>query len=231
MTDRASTATNGSFRRNVVTTGVEILVNIALPVAIFDLSRTQLGEAQALLASSAPPLAWSILEFIRRRRVDALSMLVLTGIVLSFIAFFGGGGVRALQLREKLVTGLIGLIFLGSAAIRRPLIFYLARATMMRSSPVKAAQFSALRHDPRFKGATLTLTLAWGFGLVIECALAVALTYVLPMEQFLLIGPVLGYGYLGGLTLWTIWFARRRIGAPLRVAVAAAEQASAVGGA
>ena len=152
-------------------------------------------------------------------------MLVLTGIVLSLIAFLGGGGVKALQLRETLVTGLIGLIFLGSAAIGRPLIYYLARATMMRTSPAKAAQFTALRHAPVFRRAALIMTLVWGMGLVVECALAIALTYVLPVEQFLVVGPVLGYGYIGALTLWTIWFARRRIGGPLNAAVEAAAQA------
>ena len=67
------------------------------------------------------------------RRLDALSLLVLAGIVLSLLAFFGGGGPRMLQLREKLVTGVIGLAFLASAAVGRPLIYELARAGMARS--------------------------------------------------------------------------------------------------
>ncbi|HEX3985678.1 MAG TPA: hypothetical protein VHX13_03625 [Acidobacteriaceae bacterium] len=60
------------------------------------------------------------MEFVRRRRLDAMSLRVITGIALSLLAFLGGGSVPFLQLRENIVTCLIGLVFLGSAAIIRP---------------------------------------------------------------------------------------------------------------
>jgi hypothetical protein len=201
---------------------VKILVNFLLPFMIFGLAKSPLGEAYALVASSAPPLAWSIVEFVRQRRIDALSLLVLTGIALSLVAFFGGGGVRFLQLRERLVTGLIGLIFLGSAAIGRPLIYYLARASITRSSPARALHFGAIRDTPIFRRTMLTMTLAWGVGLVVECAVAVTLTYVLTAKQFMLAGPIVGYGSTGLLTLWSYWYARRRITAPMRASIEAA---------
>jgi len=200
---------------------VKILVNFLLPFLIFDLARSQLGEAYALIASSAPPLIWSIVEFARQRRVDALSVLVLTGIALSLVAFFGGGGVHFLQLRERLVTGVIGLLFLGSAAIGRPLIYYLARASITRVSPVRALHFTAIRDTPIFRRTMLTMTLAWGVGLVVECAAAVTLTYVLTAKQFMLAGPIVGYGSTGLLTLWSYWYARRRITASMRASIEA----------
>ena len=89
---------------------IEALVNFVAPFLIYDLSKGRLGDVHALMASSAPPIAWSIIEFVRRRRVDALSLLVLGGIALSLLAFAGGGGARFLQLRENLVGGLIALI-------------------------------------------------------------------------------------------------------------------------
>ncbi len=201
----------------------EALVNVAAPLAIYSLLQTRLGDAQALLAASGPPLAWSIIEFIWRRKLDAVALLVLTGIALSLLAFAGGGGVKALQLREKLVTGLIGLIFLGSVAIGRPLIYYLSRATISRTSKAKAAQFETLRHDQAFRRAMLIMTLVWGFGLTAECALSIALTYVLSVKQFMVVGPVVGYGMLAVWTAWTIWFARRRIGPAMLEAQAQAE--------
>ncbi|MEO7681799.1 MAG: VC0807 family protein, partial [Sphingomonas sp.] len=92
---------------------VEALVNFILPYLIYTVAEARLGEVGALLASSAPPILWSIFEFARHRRLDALSVLVVAGIALSLLAMLGGGGVRFLQLREKLVTGVIGLAFLG----------------------------------------------------------------------------------------------------------------------
>ena len=206
---------------------VEILVNFVLPFLIYDLSKQALGDAHALLASSAPPLAWTIVEFARKRRVDALSMLVLAGIALSLLAFVGGGGVRFLQLREKLVTALIGLIFLGSAAIGRPLIYQLARATIMRRSPSEIESFEAMRDNAFFRRTMMVMTLVWGAGLVAEAVVASVLVFVLSIQEFLLIGPLIGYGAAGALMLWTVWYRARqmRLGAARRAA-AAAEAAS-----
>ena len=129
------------------TIGIEVLVNLVLPYLIYIQTEAHIGQVHALLASSLPPILWSGVEFARRRRIDAMSLLVLAGIALSLLAFLGGGSVRFLQLREKLITGLIGLVFLGSAAIGRPLIYQLARAGMMRKSPSEAARLEGLRDN------------------------------------------------------------------------------------
>lgn len=212
-------------RANGAGIGVEALVNFIGPFVIYSLAKPHLGDANALLASSGPPIAWSIIEFARKRRVDALSMLVLAGIALSLLAFIGGGGVR---FREKLVTGLIGLIFLGSAAIGRPLIYQLARATSMRRSASEAQELEAMRDNVHFRRTMTIMTLVWGSGLVAEAAVACTLIFALSIPQFLVVGPLIGYGTMGLLALWTLWFARRqrRLGAARRAAAAEAEAAA-----
>src|ERR1700733_12128843 len=147
---------------------IELLVNIALPYVIYVRAEADMGQVRALLAASLPPILWSGIEFARKRRIDAVSILVLAGIVLSLLAFLGGGSVRFLQLRENLVTGLIGLVFLGSAAIGRPLIYQLARAGKLRESPAEAARFESLRVNPRFRRSMTIMTLVWGFGLLAQ---------------------------------------------------------------
>jgi intracellular septation protein A len=198
-------------RRNAPGAAVEILVNFALPFLIFVVARPSLGDVHALMAASAPPIAWTILEFARKRRIDALSLLVLLGIVLSFLAFLGGGGARFLQLRERLVTVAIGLVFLGSAAIGRPLIYQLARATMRRKSPAEAESFEALRESVVFRRAMMVMTLVWGTALVVESAISCVLVFTLTVPQYLLVSPIVGYAALGALTAWTFSYAKRRI--------------------
>src|ERR1700688_1505828 len=86
--------------------GLEILVNVVAPFTVYHFAEHRIGEVNALLASMLVPLLWSLLEFVRRRRIDTLSMLVLGSIALSLLAFIGTGSARVLQLRENFVTGL-----------------------------------------------------------------------------------------------------------------------------
>jgi hypothetical protein len=190
--------------------GVEALVNFIGPFVIYTLAQPALGDVLALIASSAPPIAWSLIGFIRVGRVDALSLIVLTGIALSLLAFVGGGGVRFLQLRERLVTGLIGMIFLGSAATGWPLMYYLARAATMRRSASEAQTLEALRDDIHFRRTMLVMTLVWGFGLVADAAVTSVRVFALSIRQFMVVNGVVGYAALAALGLWTAWYGRRR---------------------
>lgn len=187
----------------------ELVVNVALPWLLYDQLAPAFGDVIALLASSAPPLLWALVEFGRRRKVDALSVLVMAGIVLSLLAVAGGGSAKFLQLRENLVTALIGLAFLASTALRRPLIYQLARAQLMRRSAQDATEFEANRDAPAFRRTMTVLTLVWGFGLVASAALACVLVFTLTISDYLLVSPFVGYGIMGALALWSAWYARR----------------------
>jgi hypothetical protein len=216
------------LRKNAGHLLVEALVNVILPLAIYNYAEAPLGEVKALLASSGPPILWSLVEFARHRRVDALSLLVVSGIVLSLLAMIGGGGLRFLQLREKLVTAGIGLVFLGSAAFGKPLIYQLARATMRRKSEADAQEFEALQVHAGFRRTMMVMTLVWGLGLLADAAVSVVLVFALSIREYLIVNPILGYGTMGALGLWTTLYAHRarRRGEVRRAAAEAAQLAA-----
>lgn len=189
--------------------GREIVVNIALPFALYQLTHNSLGDVNALIASSAPPTLWSIAEFIRHRRADALSLLVLFGIALSVLAYIGGGSIKLLQLRERLVTIVVAFVFLGSAAIGRPLMYELVRAFLARSNSPDLERVQSLRDNSFFKRGMTIMTLVWGFGLLADAALSILLVLVLPISAYLVVSPIVGYVTIGSLTLWNLWFGRR----------------------
>jgi hypothetical protein len=204
-----STAMNRQLGSRIGPIAIEVGINFGLPILIYDHVAPHSGDFVALLASSLPPLLWSIAEFVRGRRVDALSVLVLAGIALSLLAMLGGGSARFLQLRENLVSALIGLVFLGSAAIRRPLIYQLARAGLARKSPNEVAAFEAKRDLPHFRRIMTTMTLVWGIGLLASSALACALVFALSIHDYMIVSPFVGYGSMAALGLWTVWYRRR----------------------
>jgi hypothetical protein len=215
-------------RTNLPKAALEIGVNFALPYVIYSAAHARLGDVGALIASSAPPLAWGVAEFLRRRRIDALSLLALAGIVLSMIAFIGGGGVRFLQLRERLVTAMIGTVFLISALIGKPLIYQLAKARLRRGGA--AAQLGVLKRledGPQFRRVMMITTVAWGVALVGESAACGVMVFTLSIKTYMIASSILGYSALGLMTAWTFWYMRRRITA-LAVAAMAAQGGAAV---
>ena len=189
--------------------GLEVVVNFLLPFLIYDHWRDSLGDVKALMASSIPPILWSVVEFARLRKVDAMSVLVIAGIVLSLLAFIGGGGVKVLQLRENLVTGLIGLVFLGSAAIGKPVVYELARASMMRKGPDGAAELEAVRDNIHVRRVMTVCTVVWGGGLVAICGVCCALVFMVSIKTYLLINGPVSYGLAGLIIAWNVWYVAR----------------------
>lgn len=186
---------------------LELAVNFLLPWLAYRFALPHLGETGALIASAVPPIIWSLIELVRFRRVDALSVMVVAGIVLSVAAMALGGSPRMLLLRESLVSGAVGVVFLLSLPMRRPLIFYLARATVAREMEGGAERFEALwRERPALVTAMRLMTLVWGVGLTGETALRAWMALTWPIERFLVVSPFIGYGIYGALTLWTLWY-------------------------
>ena len=221
------------LRNNGVTILREGGINVVLPYLIYSYTQPQYGDVNGLIASSAPPILWSIIEFARHRRVDVLSIFVLLGIVLSLLAFVGGSGAKFLQLREKLVTVFFAVVFLGSAVIGKPIIYELARAGMKRNNDTaELERFEKVRNEAGFRRTMTTMTLVWGFGMLADALLSIALVYAISIKQYLIVSPVLGYTTMGSLALWTFWFARRRRaqGEAMRAAAAQSESAASSAG-
>ncbi len=189
--------------------GPDLIVNVGLPFLIYILMAPHAGDLRALLAASVPPILWGLGELAVHRRIDAISLLSVAGIALSLLALLGGGSVRWLQLREKLATGLIGVALLGSCLVGQPLLLKLVEAGAARGDGERARRFHALKETADFRRHLTLATLVWGVVLILDVGVSAALIFVLPISTYLLVNPLLGYATMGGLALWTLWYARR----------------------
>jgi hypothetical protein len=187
---------------------LELIVNLVLPWATYTLLVPHTSEFTAIAWSAAPPALWSLLELALHRKLDALSVLVLAGIALSLVALAFGGSPRMLMVRENLFTIPIGLAFLFSLGLKKPLIYYAAAATMARSSPEQLAAFEAAWQRPIVTRSLRVISLVWGVGLVAQGLLLGWMAWTWPIPTFLWASPVIGYGILAILGLWT-WYYRR----------------------
>jgi hypothetical protein len=188
---------------------LELTVNLLLPWVTYRLAQPWWGETGGLIASAVPPVIWSLVELVRFRRADAVSLTVLFGIVLSIGAMAIGGDPRMLLLRESLGSGAIGVTFLLSLLLRRPTVFYLTRAFIAREMTNGAAHIDMLWHErPAFASAMRVLTATWGIGLTGETLLRAWMAWHWPIERVLFVSPFVGYGIFGGLLVWTFWYRR-----------------------
>jgi hypothetical protein len=188
---------------------VEVLVNFVLPWVCYRIALQSMGETGALILSAVPPITWSLLVIVWFKRLDAVSLLIVAGILLSLLAMTFGGSPRLLLLRESMVTGLVGGALLVSMLCPKPLMYYLAESTTAKHSPEEAGQFSMLWTRPGFVRIMYVTSWVWGTALISEAALRAILAWTIPVDRFLLLSPLISYSIYFALIGWTFWFVRR----------------------
>jgi hypothetical protein len=111
---------------------------------------------------------------------------------------------------RSLQGAIIGLCFLVSAVIGRPIMFYIVRQAVTASARDNRARFEAAI-AAGFGRVFTTATLVWGSGLIVASILHVALALVLRHDTFLLISPVIGIAIDVLLIGWSTRYIARQI--------------------
>src|SRR5438105_9104342 len=121
--------------------GPSILINGVAPYFIYFVlhHQFQVAELPALLATSIPPLLDALVGIVRWRRIDFLAGFVLftIGLAVGLIAL--GGDPRLYLIRESFITAGIGLAFILSNPLPRPLGFFFARYFMAGNDQARLA--------------------------------------------------------------------------------------------
>lgn len=188
-----------------------LLVNFALPWLAYRLAFPHWGPAGALAASALPLIAWMTVDLLRYRHFDALSALLLAGVLPALAARLIFSDARLLSIEDPMVSGFIGITFLASLVLRKPMVFYLARSTMSREDHRSVELFERHWHDrPTLVAYIRLMTLVWGVGMIGENIVRSAILLQWPNDpRSALASTVLRYGVYAALTLWTFLIRRR----------------------
>jgi intracellular septation protein A len=209
---------------------LDFLVNLGGPFLVYQLAAGHMSETAALMLSAAPPILWSIGQIIWSRKLDALSLLVISGIALSLVATLLGGSPRLLLIRESFITGIFGLIFLGSLLFPKPLLFHLAKTTVTKQG-MNEEVFASGWSIPGFRFTFYLMTVVWGVGLLVEATGKIILAFTIPTGLFLVVSPIISYSIYFGLLGWSLWYGNQRRKLGERMAAAAAGKPAANEGA
>lgn len=188
---------------------LDLAVNFLLPWLLYRASKPYVDETHAIMISASAPMLWGVVQFARSRKVNTFSVISLAGIVLSLAIFAIGGSPKVLLVRESFFGGALGVLFLASTLIGRPLMFELMRGILQNMPAEETGRVARAREElesnagrPWFRRLMTTMTVVFGFFMIVEMAARIALAYALPTERFLLVAPIARYAIAGLAMAW-----------------------------
>jgi hypothetical protein len=192
--------------------GFSILVNGVLPFLLYKFlaPRFPSGSVMPLLYASVFPVLGLSIGFIRTRVVDAIAIFALFGIVYSVATMLLAGEVRLALILGSTQGFLISAVFLVSALISRPILFFMVRQFVAGNDLARRARFAAV--DKADGGRTFFIaTMVWSFGIAMLGAIALGLALTLSPATYLLVNNIVNTAINIVLLVWTIRFVRRRL--------------------
>ncbi|MFE5911743.1 VC0807 family protein [Streptomyces wedmorensis] len=188
-------------------------LNVVAPILTYNILTEDHGwsEFSALLLSSAWPVLDTAIVVAWRRKVDEFAVVTLVFLVITaVVSLVGAHTARALLVKDSCVTGLFGLLCLATLLAPRPLMFYFGRKFATDGTPASTAWWNGMWQYEGFRSTMRTMTLVWGVAYVAEALVRVALAYALPTRTMVTLSPVMIYGVLAALGVWTARFGKRR---------------------
>ncbi len=190
--------------------GPAILFGVILPFVTYGmLTDHGVSQVKALLLITLWPAVETLLHLAIRRRVDEFGMMMLALMLLGALSAVAYNSTELMFIKESAITGLLGLTFLGSLAMRRPAMFYLGRKFGTDGTPEGIARWNGLWEFPGFRRVQYLLTSVWGAGFLLEAAIRVVLTYVLPTKAMVLVNNVFPLAVVAALVAWTTVMGKR----------------------
>lgn len=183
----------------------------AVPVAVYFLARPHVhGDAVALAIAGIPAAAWVAFEWVRKRTIDPIGVIVLFGFAAGLLASWAlGGSAFVLKVRDSAFTALLACLALGSLAVcEKPLMFYIGRGISAGADANRQRLFDQLWDMPPSRAIFRILTVVWGVGLLCDATGRVVAAWILPTSVFVVVSPILSFTFLGGLFAFTFWFSR-----------------------
>src|SRR5437868_6760858 len=124
-----------------------------------------LTAVSALLLAALSPVLGSLIEYARKRQLSVLGVFSLVGIAAKVASALLFHDPRLVLVSDSLLTGVYGLLLLGSVLIGKPVTVVLA-ANMYATSPEQRVQMKQRLQASGAHLHVLVLTAMWGLGLL-----------------------------------------------------------------
>lgn len=148
----------------------------------------------------------------RHQSLDVLALFAAEDVIVTLAATLLARTPTALLIGRSSQNAILGLIFLGSLVVGRPLMLYIARQVATGNESAAIARFDqlALRDDVfqvyRF------MTAIWAVVLFAKSVVSFAMALFLSTDHYLILSPLVTYGSDVLLILWSFRYGNARLG-------------------
>ena len=191
-----------------------LALDVALPLVVYyGLYLLGAGDWTALLAAGGVAGARIVWAAVRERSLNPFATVMLIVLGLGMGLALVSGDPRFLLLKNSVVTGAVGLVFLATTRWGRPLTLSATQSFMRGRS---AGVLEAYRTDPHVRRSFQLDSTVWGTGLLVEAFARVPLIYLLPIPVVVGVSEAMTIAAFSALMTWNVWYARRGLAARAR---------------
>jgi hypothetical protein len=204
--DAGSPAPN---RGRIRTLGPVLAFDIIGPIVVYYvLLSAGLSTVPALILSGVIPAAGIAIGVARHRRLDAIGILVLSGIVVGSVLGAVSGSAHLVLLDGVVPTAVFGIICVASLRSKRPMIFRFALEGMGRDT-AKGRDFADRWRYPGFRHSFRVVTVVWGVMFIAEAAAQAVIVETASTGTAKTTSNLLILPFAAAVIAWNISYAKR----------------------
>lgn len=177
-------------------------------VAYYALHSAGLASVAALILSGVLPAFGIALGVVRHRRLDAIGVLVVIGIVVGSAVGLASGSAHLVLLDGTVPTAVFGAVCVGSLWSKRPLIYRFALEATGPDTP-KGREFADRWRYPGFRHAFRMITVVWGVAFLAEAAAQVLIIQTASTATAKTTSTVMPLVVAGLVVIWNVSYAKR----------------------
>ena len=180
--------------------------DVGLPVAAYYLLHLLgVDDLAALLTATVVAGVRVVWAAVRERELNLFATVMLVVFGIGLVLALVSGDARFLLLKNSIVTGAVGVAFLVTTVVGRPLTL----AASQSFNPARRAELAErYRSDPRVRPGHRLCSTVWGVALVVEALVRVPLIYLLPIDVMVGVSEAITIVVFTGLIAWTLRYIR-----------------------
>lgn len=180
------------------------------PLAVYySLRAAGISTVVSLVLSGLPPAIGIGLGVVRRRRIDAIGVVVLFGILVGSVAGLATGSPKLVLIDGTVPGAVLGLVCFGSFLTARPFMFR-AALEFMGPESAQGREFAGLWQYAAFRHIISVITVVWGTVFLAETAAQIAIIEYASASTAKTTSNVMPIVVAAAATGWTVLYGRRQ---------------------